>query len=331
MMKQQRIASLDLIRTIAILLVIMQHAWSGMHFDEPTAGAWSYGYHALVVMGVPLFFMLSGALLLDGEPMPIGHFLSRRFKRLLIPFVLWGTIVYVIAAAMHKYPDVTTPMAALRHYVPYLLEGKVNASHWYIYVLVGLYLLTPFLQRALAMPQGKQLAGYGIALWAIWMLMRAYYPAFGSMHYYSASAFMYLGFFLCGYYAVKFVPDRRIGRLLGLIGFAIAYPLNVWAVAIGANTAILHAVGVICLFLLIKSWAIPHRATPFVTSAGRYTYVIYFVHVLIVSLLCTLDIWGWCPQWLQPIAITLPTYAISYLCASMLDRIRLVPKAWVGI
>lgn len=163
-MKQQRIASLDLIRTVAILLVIMQHAWSGMQFDEPNVGAWSYGYHALVVMGVPLFFMLSGALLLDSQVTSIRHFLTKRFKRLLLPFFLWGTVVYIIAVAMHKYPDVATPMAALRAYIPYMLEGRVNASHWYIYVLIGLYLLTPFLQRALAMPHGKQLAGYGVAL-----------------------------------------------------------------------------------------------------------------------------------------------------------------------
>lgn len=37
-MKQQRIISLDLIRTIAILLVIMQHAWTGLQLDEPSAG-----------------------------------------------------------------------------------------------------------------------------------------------------------------------------------------------------------------------------------------------------------------------------------------------------
>lgn len=330
-MKQQRIASLDLIRTVAILLVIMQHAWSGMQLDEPNVGAWSYGYHALVVMGVPLFFMLSGALLLDSQVTSIGHFLTKRFKRLLLPFFLWGTVVYIIAVAMHKYPDVATPMAALRAYIPYMLEGRVNASHWYIYVLIGLYLLTPFLQRALAMPQGKQLAGYGVALWVIWMLLRAFYPGFASMHYYSASGFMYLGFFLLGYYVVKFLGDNRLCRRVGCIGFLVAYPLNVWCLSTDANTTLIHAVAVVSLFLLIKSWAVPHRMTSFVTSSGRYTYVIYFVHVLVVSLFCTLDIWGWCPLWLQPIVITLPTYIISYGCAWLLDRLRFVPNAWVGI
>ena len=268
-MKQHRIVSLDLIRTVAILLVIMQHAWSGMQFDEPGTGAWSYAYHALVVMGVPLFFMLSGALLLDSQVMGIGHFLSKRFKRLLLPFFLWGTVVYIIAVAMHKYPDVASPMEALRSYIPYMLEGKVNASHWYIYVLIGLYLLTPFLQRALATPHGKQLAGYGVVLWGIWMLLRSYYPAFASMHYYGASGFMYLGFFLLGYYVVKFFTDNRLCRRVGLMGFLVAYPLNVWCISIGSSTTLIHAVAVVCLFLLVKSLAVPHRMASFVTSSGR--------------------------------------------------------------
>ena len=117
-MKQQRIISLDLIRTIAILLVITQYTWSGLQLDEPTAGNIRYVYQELVVMGVPLFFMLSGALLLGGEPLPIRQFLSRRFKRLLIPYLLWATAVYVVSALMHKYPNIHTVSDAILHYVP---------------------------------------------------------------------------------------------------------------------------------------------------------------------------------------------------------------------
>ena len=151
-MKQQRIISLDLIRTIAILLVIMQHAWTGLQLDEPSAGWGRFPYHALVVMGVPLFFMLSGALMLDARILPIRQFLGRRFKRLLLPYLLWGTVIYALSAVMHKYPEVCSVSDALRCYIPYLLSGAINASYWYLFVLIGLYLLTPFLQRALSAP-----------------------------------------------------------------------------------------------------------------------------------------------------------------------------------
>ena len=51
-MKPHRIVSLDLIRTVAILLVIMQHSWSGLHLDDPSLGIGCHSYQALVVLGV---------------------------------------------------------------------------------------------------------------------------------------------------------------------------------------------------------------------------------------------------------------------------------------
>lgn len=330
-MKTQRIVSLDLIRLVAILLVITQHSWSGLRLDEPVASTARYIYQELVVMGVPLFFMLSGALMLGGKLLPIGEFLSRRLKRLLIPYLLWGTLVYIISVVMNKYTDVHSAKDALLLYFPYLLSGKINPSYWYIFVLIGLYLLTPFMQYALSTPRGKRLTQYGLMLWLAWLALRVYYPQFGSVRYYNASAFMYMGFFLCGHYCVRYLTDERNNRRFGIAGFILAYILNVWGATNGVNTAFVHTLAIISLFLLIKSCVIPDRFSSFVTSSGRYTYVIYFVHVPLVGMLCMLDVWGWCPLWIRPLVITLLSFPISYSVAWIADRIRFVPNAWVGI
>ena len=330
-MTQQRIMSLDLIRTVAILLVITQHAWSGLQLDEPGLGIGSHVYQALVVMGVPLIFMLSGALMLGSKPLPIGQFLARRFKRLLLPYLLWGTLVYIVSAVMHKYPDVQTFTEGFHHYLYYLLSGKINPSYWYIFVLMGLYALTPFIQRALSAPYTKRLTEYGLILWVAWLMLRAYYPQFGSIHYYNASAFSYMGFFLCGHYCVRYLTDERRNRCIGAVGFAVAYALNVWGLNIGFSTSLAHTLGVVCLFLLFKSCVVPDKLSSFITSSGRYTYVIYFVHVPLVGMLCMLDVWEWCPVWICPIVITLLSFIISYFVAWLIDRIRFVPNMWIGI
>lgn len=330
-MKQQRIVSLDLIRMVAILLVIMQHAWSGLQLDEPTAGWGRFPYQALVVMGVPLFFMLSGALMLGAQILPMPQFLGRRFKRLLLPYLLWATVIYVLSVVMGKYPDVSDASDALCSYIPYLLSGSINASYWYLFVLIGLYLQTPFLQHALSAPQARQLTEYGLVLWGAWMLLRAYYPQFGSMQYYGASAFMYMGFFLAGHYCVRYLADERRNRLVGLSGFVVACVLNVWGLSDGFSVSVVHAVAVVSLFLLLKSLPVAPSCQRFVTSAGRYTYVVYFVHVPTVSLLCMLDVWAWCPVWICPVVITVIAFLVSYLAALFLDRLRFVPNTWVGI
>lgn len=330
-MKQQRILSLDLIRTVAILLVITQHAWSGLQLDEPGFGIGCHIYQALVVMGVPLFFMLSGTLMLGGKPLPIGQFLSRRFKRLLLPYLLWATLVYIISAVMHKYPDVQNLENGLHNYCSYLLSGKINPSYWYIFVLIGLYALTPFMHRVLATPYAKRLTEYGLILWMSWLMLRAYYPQFGSMHYYSAPAFSYMGFFLCGHYCVRYLTDERRNRYIGAVGFAVAYAFNVWGLVDGFSTSLAHTLGVVSLFLLLKSCVVPEKFSSLITSSGRYAYVIYFVHVPLVGMLCMLNVWGWCPLWIRPLAITPLSFLVSYSIAWIADRIRWVPNAWVGI
>lgn len=329
-MKKNRVVSLDLIRMVAVLLVITQHAWSGLRLDDAEGGL-CYVYQELVVMGVPLFFMLSGALLLDREPSSISKFLGRRFKRLLIPYLFWSTSVYIISVVMHKYPDVHTLSDAICFYIPYLLSGRINPSYWYIFVLIGLYLLAPFLQYALSTSHAKRLTFYGLLLWLIWITLRTYYPEFGSMAYYKASAFMYMGFFLCGHYCVNYLKDERTNRRLSVIGFVSGYVVSVYGLIGDFSTPLAHTLAVISLFLLLKSFRLSHRMSSFITSSGRYTYVVYFVHVPLVGMLCMLDMWGWCPLWTRPLVIASVSFFISFLVAYLFDRARFVPNAWVGI
>ena len=330
-MNSQRIISLDLIRMIAILLVIMQHSWSGLQLDEPGMGIGSYCYQAIVVIGVPLFFMLSGALLLGREPLPIGKFLNKRLRRLLIPYLLWATIIYIISSTMHKYPDVGTASDALLKYIPYLLSGRINVSYWYIFAITGLYLLTPFLQRALCMPHAKQLLQYSLGLWMAWLLLSAYYPLFGSLQYYNCIGLRYIGFFLTGYYCVNHLKDNQTNRIVALLALPILYAINVAGLSRGIDVTPIHAIITILIFLLLKSFAPPTYTQRFITSASRYAYVIYFVHILIVSILCMLNIWEWCPLWIRPIFITAASFTLSYFITYLMERIRFVPNTWIGI
>ena len=86
--KSQNASSLpvDLIRTVAIIMVIMYHAttepYDVLHitFTQYFVQWWSSTiYESLVIMGVPLFVMLSGALLLQPSKVnePIKVFLKK--------------------------------------------------------------------------------------------------------------------------------------------------------------------------------------------------------------------------------------------------------------
>lgn len=307
-MERTRIASLDLIRTVALLLAIMLLVLDGLQLNKPSADYGISIYQALTLMGVPLFFMLSGALLLDGEPLPIRQFLSRRFERLLLPYLSWGTLVYGISAMTGTYPDIQNLADALRNYLPYLLTGKITPAYWFIFVYIGLYLLTPIMQRALSSPRTKRLMECLLLLWSVWFTLR--YPRFSPMNYHNLSAIVYLGFFVCGHYCTHYLTDIRLNRRIGTVGLALAYAFNVWGLVNGFSITITYVVGVISLFLLLKSCAVPRRLSSFVTSTGRYTYAIYLMQVLFVGMLCRHALWAWRVGLVSNMAVSISSHLV---------------------
>ena len=87
----------DLIRTIAILSVIVLHATRDATSFQPEADfeVWRWWivdiYQSLSRVGVPLFVMLSGALLLQpSKKEPLRLFFKKRWTRIGLPFLFWG-------------------------------------------------------------------------------------------------------------------------------------------------------------------------------------------------------------------------------------------------
>jgi surface polysaccharide O-acyltransferase-like enzyme len=109
---------------------------------------------AIAVTCVPLFVMLSGALLL-GKKETSGTFFKKRFLRLIYPWVTW-TIVYTI------YETYTNHL----HSLIQILRAFVTSfeSFWFLPMIVGIYLLTP-VTRILIQSAKKREILFIILLW----------------------------------------------------------------------------------------------------------------------------------------------------------------------
>lgn len=193
---------LDNIRSLALLMVIMVHTWSLAGFSH-VHQTLAYGlYHVVCDCGVPLFVMLSGALLLGRKPSSAGAFFRRRYTRLLVPFVLWASVVYVLSIVVGLYP-IHSMRDAVCSFIPYLAENKVNEAYWYVAMIAMLYLITPLLNRALAVTSHRTLLGYlvvGVTLLAL----RNVWPDLYVARY--TSAFLpFLLYYLFGHYAYKYL------------------------------------------------------------------------------------------------------------------------------
>ena len=101
-----RIMYLDEVRSLAIMLVVIGHVSRLFSYDFYS---WLFcsGVFSLTRIGVPLFFTVSGSLLLTRK-YEVKKFLEKRFKRVFLPFLFW-IIVYIIAGILiwHYQPTLT--------------------------------------------------------------------------------------------------------------------------------------------------------------------------------------------------------------------------------
>lgn len=169
--KPTRNVALDLIRVVAIVLVLWQHAseyyyigdnLSVIHANIPLL-TWM---NSVARICVPLFVMISGYLLLPVST-STATFFRRRFTRILFPWVFW-CVAYAVYFMLRSGDGIATCIASVCR-IP--LNYGVEVGHlWYIYMLIGVYLLAPIVSPWLRQCGKRELQGY-LALWMLTTLL----------------------------------------------------------------------------------------------------------------------------------------------------------------
>lgn len=217
-----RIMYLDEVRSLAIMLVVIGHLTRLFSYDFYS---WLFcsGVFSLTRIGVPLFFTVSGSLLLTRK-YEVKKFLEKRFKRVFLPFLFW-IIVYIIAGVM------------IWHYefnFEYVMNtafgvGDYSALFWFIWSLIGVYLLIPVLSSFIR-EEGLKGSEYLILITIILSLLYTIgffdYPHMKFNFRVIFNFFPVLGYFIMGSYIhnKKFkYSDKKmfaIGCLLFIVGIA---------------------------------------------------------------------------------------------------------------
>lgn len=148
---KERKFSYDFIRAFAMLLVVCIHSQGKLHdavlIEENPLGTlhWCNALWHIIYVGVPLFVMLSGALLL-GKQESLKDFFKKRFTRILIPFLIWSIIIGFLLF----YKEHHTLSGSIGWIVSSTLTKGVIGIYWYVYLIAGLYLITPLLRHIIA-------------------------------------------------------------------------------------------------------------------------------------------------------------------------------------
>lgn len=246
---------MDVVRLVAMFTVVCCHCTDPFNFYPGEVPGnideikfWGAAYGAFLRPCVPLFVMLTGALLLPvrGE---VSLFYKRRIGRVVWPFLLWSVIYNLfpwITGLLGFSPEV------ILDFFPFSGEGAArqslgvalgNIAHiplnfslldvhmWYIYLLVGLYLYLPVFSAWVEKASDKAKL-YFLLLWGITTLL-PYYCQFVSPYVWGTCSWNtygmlyafagFHGYLLLGHYLKNLEwPLKRI-LLFGIPLFVAGY------------------------------------------------------------------------------------------------------------
>lgn len=221
----EKFYNLDILKSIAVILVIVIHIVAGdlgLYGKGISMENWMIANVLDTVsrVCVPLFVMVSGYLLLRKDE-PVGMFFKKRFIRIIPKFLIYSMIYYVFKVSFlgHPYPK-------NENFLKLILEGKIFYHLWYIYMILGIYLITPFLRRVIR-DIDRNYIKYFIYIWLIFIIIIPLLEFIFKIKFMIYSPLgQYVGYFLLGY----FIGERplKIKKIFLFLGYLICLGISVW-------------------------------------------------------------------------------------------------------
>ena len=214
---KERNYSFDLMRVVACIMIICMHAPMPSEQAIPLFLNAS-GY--FTAPGLCLFFVISGALLLPVKTETFT-FLKKRLSKVVMPTICFTFLYLVLSAINGGDVDWIRSISS----IPFSAQG--HGVLWFMYTLIGLYLVSPIISRWLDKASKREEEFY-LGLWALTMC----YPILklflsinesntGVLYYFSG----YLGYFVLGYYLNKYQEAITLKKLLLPVFIAVAAPV----------------------------------------------------------------------------------------------------------
>jgi len=335
----------NIIRIYAMFIVVMIHVASLLapHFNSVSFHDWWVAnlYHALTKGGPPMFTMVSGMLLL-AKDQDLGTFFSKRFAKVLLPFLAWA-LVYIAYRAFFK-----GEVFDVRGVFQAILQGPAYYHLWFIQMILGMYFATPIL-RVYVKNASRANLRYFLILWAcavggVPLLSRLIGIAINIQFVVTTG---FVGYFVLGYYLKDVVLSPKqwwIAPFTALVGVLITQVGTYYLVQSNNgvfddfylnNLSLNIMLVATSLFLMLKSlpyeqFFIKHpRLKAAVINLSSYSFGIYFVHVMIMEMLASgqfgfrLEPVSFNPLLAIPVT-TLVTFVLSLIVVAILKQIPLV-------
>lgn len=324
---------IDLLRCAAALAVVAIHTLGPLRhlYGEVSLDQWLVAaeINSILRWAVPVFIMITGVLLLsDQRPFNLHNYLTKRFLKVVIPFLAWTLIYAVIGGlSINGWASDTTVN---------LLKNANNDPTWYhlwfFYNFIPLYFIIPFLAPLLFKLNQEHIK---LIIFA-WLLLTL-------IHWLKVktplreSIILYSGYLILGWYLAN-LPIKNYRYII--IGGCIAIMINLigtwyWSELKGdysstfmsyktLNTVLISGM----IFVLCKQYSdkVSSSLKPYITTVAKHTLGIYLIHPIFLIQVRNLDngiysLFG--HNALAIPALTILVFLASYFSVKLLEKNKL--------
>ena len=301
----KRILSFDILRVLAAFAVILIHV-AAPYVKHASVSSVDFHvgnvFDGIARFAVPFFLFLSGALLLDeSKPLP-PKALVRKGLTLGLLLLIWS-ILYAIVYEV-GYPLLMHQTVSLRALFLAILGGHYHL--WYLFMLLGLYLITPFLRLFVKKENASYILGFILLslllCYAVPLADTIAAPLLGEGRiaaFFGKFELSFLGgytaCYLSGWYLTAIGLSKKQTKallFLGALGLAVtlignAYlssdAVKVYPILYADNSANVFLYSAALFFLLHNVLAHTERDTKLWQTLSGLTFGVYLIHIVLLD------------------------------------------------
>lgn len=287
----------DNLRALAIIGVVTIHVTMNLVAFDIGNTYWALGnfFNGLSRFSVPLFVLISGAFLLSADKDIVTQsFLKKRIIKILIPFIFWNLLYSLYQLKFYFAQGYSFKFPVLITQLKYHWFNGAALHMWYIYVLLGLYLFIPIINKWVRSASEKDFL-YFLFLWTITLF---FFDKNNSLFSTVSSFSGFIGYLILGYFIymkdlshVKYLlPKSLFLFVLGLATTVIGTVLL--QTDDGYFNSLLYdfstpnvALMVMSLFVFAKYWGGFNKKYCLLRVISKYSFGIYFIHIFVLLFL----------------------------------------------
>ena len=298
-MESNRIFYYDIVRAFAIFSIVSCHVFAVYVTNTSIFGTkfWycSLFLNSLRSLGLPLFVILSGCLLLNRTE-SLTTFAKKRVSRVIIPYLFWIFIFFISAIIFSHYGFKFIPFSNLNDLIINIFNFKGSAYHfWFVPMIICVYAAIILVNK---------LNGYYRHTLKISLLVSAFtlilcnFNIIPSNNWINFAVYAFIGYYLATF---DFKRGKLSSKSLFIIFAAVFIVSFISEVLLNASMSLalnrfacvspfslINVISVISLFLFIRYLSQAYDIGSYKSTIGKTVYSIsvcsygiYLCHVLL--------------------------------------------------